>query len=76
MMTLLNPVTDGPQARFLALRGGVAMAVHDALHAFNVMTEVRGLVPRIGFSAYHDEADIDQLLAIVTMTLNNNEKIG
>lgn len=52
------------------------MAVHDALHAFNVMTEVRGLVPRIGFSAYHDEADIDQLLAIVTMTLNNNEKIG
>ena len=74
MMTLLNPATNGPHARFLAFRGDAAMAVHDALNARNVMTDVRGNVLRIGFAAYHDETDIDRLLDIVTMTLNNDKK--
>ena len=74
MMTLLNPVTGDPHARFLAFRGDAAMAVHDALNARNVMTDVRGNVLRIGFAAYHDEADIDRLLHIVTMALNNDKK--
>lgn len=74
MMTLLNPVTDGPHARFLAFRGEAAMAVHDALDACNVMTDVRGNVLRFGFAAYHDEADVDRLLDIVTIALNNDKK--
>jgi selenocysteine lyase/cysteine desulfurase len=74
MMTLLNPATNGPHARFLAFRGETAMAIHDALNARNVMTDVRGDVLRIGFAAYHDETDIDRLLHIVTMALNNDKK--
>ncbi len=74
MMTLLNPVTEGPHARFLAFRGDAAMTVHDALNDDNVMTDVRGNVLRIGFAAYHDETDIDRLLDIVTMTLNKDKK--
>ena len=67
MMTLLNPLTDGPHARFLAFRGENAAAIHDALAAYDVMTDVRGDVLRIGFAAYHDEGDIDRLRHIVTM---------
>jgi selenocysteine lyase/cysteine desulfurase len=74
MMTLLNPVTEGPHARFLAFRGDAAMTVHDALNDHNVMTDVRGNVLRIGFAAYHDDTDIDRLLDIVTMTPHNDKK--
>lgn len=74
MMTLLNPVIEGPHARFLAFRGDAAMTVHDALNARNVMTDVRGNVLRIGFAAYHDDTDIDRLLDIVTMTPHNDKK--
>ena len=74
MMTLLNPVTEGPHARFLAFRGDAAMTVHDALNDRNVMTDVRGNVLRIGFAAYHDDTDIDRLLDIVTMTPHNDKK--
>jgi selenocysteine lyase/cysteine desulfurase len=69
MMTLLNPITNGPHARFLAFRGEGAMAIHDALNEYNVVTDVRGDVLRIGFAAYHDDTDIDRLLDIVTMIL-------
>lgn len=50
------------------------MSFHDALNARNVMTDVRGDVLRVGFAAYHDEADIDRLLDIVTIALNNDKK--
>lgn len=66
-MTLLNPIDDGPHARFLAFRGRQASAIHDALAAKGVMTDVRGDVLRIGFALYHDDADVDRLAEIVTL---------
>lgn len=75
MMSLLNPLTRGQHARFLAFRGERAAAIHHALNDRNVMTDVRGNVLRIGFAAYHDQADVDRLLEIVTI-LQNNDKIG
>ena len=74
MMTLLNPVTDRPHARFLAFRGEAAMAVHDALNDRNVITDLRGDVLRIGFAAYHDNTDIDRLLHIVKMAVSKYKK--
>lgn len=66
-MTLINPLGDGPHARFLAFKGSDASRIHDALAARNVMTDVRGDVLRIGFAAYHDAEDVDRLSHIVTM---------
>ena len=66
-MAMLNPLTTAPHARFLAFRGSDAAAIHDALSAQNVITDVRGDVLRIGFAAYHDETDVDRLISIVTM---------
>ena len=56
---------SGPQARFLALQGEVAPALHAALEARNVVTDLRGDVLRIGFALYHDDADVDALLGIL-----------
>lgn len=64
--TLLNPITDGPHARFLAYKGPEAPALHAALLAANVITDVRGDVLRIGFGLYHDESDVDRLAATVS----------
>lgn len=74
-MTLLNPLSEGPHARFLAFRGPEAGAFHDSLAGNGVMTDVRGDVLRIGFAVYHDAEDIDRLLHIVTM-LPDNQKIS
>lgn len=56
---------SGPQARFLALQGEAAPTLYEALTARNVVTDLRGDVLRIGFALYHDEADIDALLAVL-----------
>ncbi len=66
-MTLLNPLTQAPHARFLAFQGAAAPAIHDALAARDVITDVRGDVLRVGFAAYHDERDVDRLISHVTM---------
>jgi selenocysteine lyase/cysteine desulfurase len=65
MMTLLNPLSAAPHARFLAFKGEAASQIHDGLNAYEVVTDVRGDVLRIGFGVYQDESDIDQLLAIL-----------
>ncbi len=67
MMTLLNPLSAAPHARFLAFQGNDALAIHDRLTAQNVITDVRGTVLRIGFAAYHSESDVDRLISIVTL---------
>lgn len=59
---LLNPGGD-PRARFLALRSPRASAWKNALEAHDIVTDVRGDVLRIGFGIYHDERDVDRLLA-------------
>lgn len=65
-----NPLPDlalisGPDARFLALQGKNAPAIHDALDQAGVVTDLRGDVLRIGFSIYQDESDVDALLTRV-----------
>lgn len=60
---LLNPLDGGPHARFLAYRGAGAEALHDALAARDILTDVRGDVLRIGFAIYHDAADVAALIA-------------
>jgi len=61
---LLNPGILQPRARFLALESPRAKAWQDAFAAANVVTDLRGDVLRIGLGLYHDETDIDQLIAI------------
>ncbi len=61
---LLNPLDNGPHARFLAFRHPSAQAWKMALMARDVITDVRDDVLRIGLSLYHDEADIDRFCEI------------
>jgi selenocysteine lyase/cysteine desulfurase len=55
---LLNPLTSGPHARFLAFRSPQAQRWQAELAARDVITDVRGDVIRIGLGLYHDEGDI------------------
>jgi selenocysteine lyase/cysteine desulfurase len=68
MLQLINAPGNGPHARFLAYQGAQAVAVHAALEAAHVITDVRADVLRIGFGLYQDAADVDRLVAI-TRTL-------
>lgn len=61
---LLNPGVLQPRARFLALESPRAKAWRDALEGANVVTDLRGDVLRIGLGLYHDETDIDRLIAV------------
>lgn len=56
---------SGAMARFLAFQGAAASAIYEALTARNVVTDLRGDVLRIGFALYHDEADVDALIAAI-----------
>jgi selenocysteine lyase/cysteine desulfurase len=56
---------SGPQARFLALQGDAAPKLYEALAAREVVTDLRGDVLRIGFALYHDESDVDRLIATI-----------
>ncbi|WP_296675884.1 class V aminotransferase [Novosphingobium sp.] len=56
-------VISGPQARFLALQGADAPAIHAAIAARDVVTDLRSDVLRIGFALYNDAADVDALIA-------------
>ena len=58
---LLNPLSDGPHARFLAFRHRNAQSWYEQLKARNVITDVRGDVLRIGFGIYQDATDVDRL---------------
>jgi len=55
---LLNPIGDGPHARFLAFRSPHAQRWQAELKARDVITDVRGDVLRIGLGLYNDEADV------------------
>jgi selenocysteine lyase/cysteine desulfurase len=62
---LLNPIGDGPHARFLAFRSPSAQHWYEALLAHDVVTDVRGEVLRIGFGIYQDESDVERLVRIL-----------
>ena len=55
---LLNPLGDGPHARFLAFRSPDAQRWCGDLRASDCITDVRGDVLRIGLGLYHDDDDI------------------
>ena len=62
---LLNPLDDGPHARFLAFRSPDAQRWHAQLEAQNCITDVRGDVLRIGFGIYQDEEDVGRLVQLL-----------
>jgi selenocysteine lyase/cysteine desulfurase len=57
---LLNPLVDGPHARFLAFRSADAQRWCADLAARNCIVDVRGDVLRVGLGLYHDETDVDR----------------
>jgi len=63
---LLNPLVEGPHARFLAFRSPEAQRWCAALAARNCITDVRGDVLRIGFGLYQDESDVERLSVLVS----------
>ena len=62
---LLNPLDGQPHARFLAFRTVDAMRWHGELQSRNCITDVRGDVLRVGLGLYHDESDVDALVAMI-----------
>ncbi|HET9398245.1 MAG TPA: class V aminotransferase [Sphingomicrobium sp.] len=61
---LLNPLREGPHARFLAFRTPSAQRWCADLKANDCITDVRGDVLRIGFGLYHDEEDVEEFAAL------------
>lgn len=62
---LLNPIDEGPHARFLAFRSPNAQGWFEQLLEEDCVTDVRGDVLRIGFAIYQDEGDVDRLLRLL-----------
>jgi selenocysteine lyase/cysteine desulfurase len=62
---LLNPLGNGPHARFLAFRTPRAQRWYQELLDHNCITDVRGEVLRIGFGIYQDEGDVAGLAALI-----------
>ena len=62
---LLNPLGDGPHARFLAFRSPNAQRWYAELMQRNCITDVRGDVLRIGFGIYQEESDVERLRDLV-----------
>jgi len=60
----LNDITADYSARFLTLEHEEAQVWKAALHAHDIITDVRGDVLRIGLGLYHDEADIERLCRV------------
>ena len=61
---LLNPLDDGPHARFLAFRSPSAQSWCAELAATNCLADVRGDVLRIGLGLYHDDDDVERFAAL------------
>ncbi len=57
---LLNPLNDGPHARFLAFRSPNTERWCRELAARDCLTDVRGDVLRVGFGLYHDADDVER----------------
>ena len=62
---LVNPLDQAPHARFLAFRSPRAQRWQKKLKAQHCFTDVRGDVLRIGFGIYHDEGDVERLVAML-----------
>lgn len=60
---IINEHSSPHSARFIALRHDKAQDWKAALHAQNIITDVRADVLRIGLGLYHDAADIETFCA-------------
>lgn len=60
---IINDHSGPHTARFIALRHDEAQEWKAALHAQNIITDVRADVLRIGLGLYHDAADIEAFCA-------------
>jgi len=60
---ILNPMSNGARARFIAFRHPEAQAWKKTLMDNNVITDVRDDVLRAGIGLYHDDADVDAFCA-------------
>jgi selenocysteine lyase/cysteine desulfurase len=67
--TILRPNTNGPDARFLALRHPNAVPWKAKLMAANIITDARDDVLRIGFGLYQDEDDVTAFCSSVAKVL-------
>jgi kynureninase len=63
---LVTPRDLAQQGNFLTFRFEAAPALHAALRAVNVETDLRGDRIRFGFGPYQDEGDVDLLLAKIS----------
>lgn len=61
---LLNPLGQGPHARFLAFRSPNAQRWCGQLARRDCIVDVRGDVLRIGLGLYHDDSDIDRFASL------------
>jgi selenocysteine lyase/cysteine desulfurase len=59
---ILNPMGNGPRARFIAFRHPDAQVWKKTLMEANVVTDVRDDVLRAGIGLYHDEPDVDAFI--------------
>lgn len=57
---ILNPIDNGPRARFVAFRHPEAQAWKKTLMDHDVITDVRDDVLRVGLGLYHDDEDIER----------------
>jgi selenocysteine lyase/cysteine desulfurase len=61
---LLNPPSEGPHARFLAVRSRLAQQWQRDLAARNCVVDVRGDVLRVGLGLYHDGGDVERFVGL------------
>ena len=61
---LLNPLSGGPHARFLAFRSPQALHWQRALSDRDCIVDVRGQVLRIGLAIYHNDEDVERFAAL------------
>jgi selenocysteine lyase/cysteine desulfurase len=66
---LVVPLDRPERGNFLTFRTPEAGRIHDALLQRNVITDYRGERLRIGFGVYHDDGDVDRLLAALADAL-------
>ncbi|MFC7536296.1 class V aminotransferase [Sphingomonas sp. GCM10030256] len=67
---LLNPLTGGPHARFLAFRSPQAQRWQAELMTHGCVTDVRGDVLRVGLGLYHDADDVDAFAGLAAQLGN------
>jgi len=62
----LIPERGAERGNFLTFRTDEAGDLYGRLHEAGVITDYRGDRLRIGFGIYHDEADVDRLIKVIT----------